>query len=69
MNSIFSLFASMANLARSLNRMASVVDAVADEAERRVELVGHTPAAQVTHEPDAEEPSRNGTARRKTVLK
>src|SRR5258708_6465502 len=47
MNSIYSLFTSIANLARSLNRLAATVDAVAGEAERRVELIDHRPAARV----------------------
>lgn len=48
MNSIFSLWSSIANFARSLNRLAAVADKVADEAERRVEIVGYTPAAPVS---------------------
>ena len=44
MNSIFTLFSALANLARSFNRLASVVDAVSTEAERRVEVIGYTPA-------------------------
>lgn len=47
MNSIFSLWSAIANFTRSLNRLAAVADAVADEAERRVEVIGHTPAAPI----------------------
>jgi hypothetical protein len=49
MNAIFSLWSAFANLARAVNRLASVADAVAEEAERRVEVVayhGKTPAIE-----------------------
>jgi hypothetical protein len=50
MNAIFTMFSAVANLARSLNRMASVVDRISEEAERRVEVIGHqdeTPALEL----------------------
>jgi hypothetical protein len=42
MNAIYSAFQALANFARSLNRLTGVIDKVADEAERRVDLVGYT---------------------------
>jgi hypothetical protein len=75
MNAIFSLWSAFANLARAVNRLASVADAVAEEAERRVEVVayhGKTPAieAQPTESlnPTAPaEPHRATSRQRKAV--
>lgn len=50
MNAIYSLFSSLANLGRAVNRLAAALDVVSTETERRVELIGHTPAAPVTLE-------------------
>lgn len=55
MNAIYSVFAALANFARSLNRLAAVADQVAEEAEKRVEVVGYhgTTPAILAPMPDA----------------
>jgi hypothetical protein len=70
MNAIFSLWSAFANLARAVNRLASVADAVAEEAERRVEVVayhGKTPAIEAGRDESsnhAEAPRANGRQRK-----
>lgn len=58
MNAILSLWTAIANLARSLNRLAAATDAIAEEGERRVELVTH----QLPALPPLEGPHANGEA-------
>jgi hypothetical protein len=74
MNAIFSLWSAFANLARAVNRLASVADAVAEEAERRVDVIayhGKTPAieAQPTESlnPAPAESTRANGRQRKAV--
>lgn len=62
MNAIYSAFCAIANFARALNRLAAVADAVAGEAERRVELIGHVPAVPAPQMPAESEPALNGSA-------
>lgn len=61
MNALYALWAALANLARACNRLAAVADAAADEAERKVEVIGHrsTVPALPVEEPL---PVLNGTA-------
>lgn len=41
MNALLNLWNAVANLARSLNRLAAVADSVSEQVEQRVEVIGY----------------------------